>query len=64
MVYKSFCKNSKGAGIKNEIKETKGEFHSQLANELHRPINRMFKKENYILLSKIVFEVLIWLICS
>ena len=31
MVYKIFDKKSKGAGIKNEIKE-----NQQLANELHR----------------------------
>ena len=39
MVYKSFDKKSKGAGIKNEIKE-----NHQLANELHKPIIRKFKK--------------------
>ena len=33
MVYKFFDKKSKGAGIKNEIKE-----NQQLANELHKPI--------------------------
>ena len=35
MVYK----RSKGSGIENEIKE-----NQQLANELHKPINRKFKK--------------------
>ena len=39
MVYKFFDKKSKGAGIKNEIKE-----NQQLANELHKPIVRKFKK--------------------
>ena len=39
MVYKFFDKKSKGAGIKNEIKE-----NQQLANELHKPIIRKFKK--------------------
>ena len=39
MVYKFFDKNSKGSGIKNEIKE-----NQQLANELHKPIIRKFKK--------------------
>ena len=39
MVYKFFDKKSKGAGIKNEIKE-----NEQLANELHKPIIRKFKK--------------------
>ena len=35
MVYKFFDKKSKGAGIKNEIKE-----NQQLANELHKPIRK------------------------
>ena len=39
MVYKLFDKKSKGSGIKNE---TKG--NQQLANELHKPITRKFKK--------------------
>ena len=39
MVYKFFDKKSKGSGIKNKIKE-----NQQLANELHKPIIRKFKK--------------------
>ena len=39
MVYKIFDNNSKGTGIKIEIKE-----NQQLANELHKPIIRKFKK--------------------
>ena len=39
MVYNFFDKKSKGAGIKNEIKEDQ-----QLANELHKPVIRKFKK--------------------
>ena len=39
MVYKFFNKKSKGSGIKNEIKKDQ-----QLANELHKPIIRKFKK--------------------
>ena len=39
MVYKFFDKKSKGTGIKNEIKESQ-----QLANELHKPMVRKFKK--------------------
>ena len=39
IVYKFFDKNSKGADIKNKIKE-----NQQLANELHKPIIRKFKK--------------------
>ena len=39
MVYKFLIKKTKGAGVKNEIKE-----NQQLANELHKPIIRKFKK--------------------
>ena len=39
MVYNFFDKKTKGAGIKNEIKE-----NQQLANEIHKPIIRKFKK--------------------
>ena len=39
MVYKFFDKKSKGAGIKNEIKQ-----NQKLANELHKPIITKFKK--------------------
>ena len=44
MVYKVFDKKSKGSGIKNEIKE-----NQQLANELHKPIIRKFKKKESVL---------------
>ena len=42
MVYKFFDRKSKGAGLK----ENQGIFlqNSQLANELHKPIIRNFKK--------------------
>ena len=39
MVYKFLDKKSKGSGIKNDVKE-----NQQLANELHKPIIRKFKK--------------------
>ena len=39
MVYKIFDKKRKGSGIKSEIKQK-----LQLANELHKPIMRKFKK--------------------
>ena len=52
MVYKVFDKKSKRSGIKNEMKE-----NQQLANELHKPIIRKFKK--CILLLKTIFAVLI-----
>ena len=47
MVYKIFDKKSKGSGIKNEIKE-----NQQLANELHKPIIRKFKKRKVYSLFK------------
>ena len=43
IVHKFFDKKSKGAGIKNEIKE-----NQQLANEFHKPIIRKFKKKKSI----------------
>ena len=43
MVYKCFDKKSKGSDIKNEIKE-----NQQLANELHKPIIRKFKKKRVL----------------
>ena len=39
MVYKLFDKKSAGSGIKNEITQ-----YQQLAEELHTPIIRKFKK--------------------
>ena len=39
MIYNVFNKKSKEAGIKNVIEK-----HRQLANELHKPIIRKFKK--------------------
>ena len=39
MVYKDFDKKSKGIGIKNETKKNR-----ELANELHKPIIRKFRK--------------------
>ena len=40
MVYKFFDKKSIGSGIKNEIKQ-----NQQLANKLHKPIIKKFKKK-------------------
>ena len=39
MVYKSFEKRSSGSGIENEIKQ-----NEQLAEELHKPIIKKFKR--------------------
>ena len=64
MVYKFFDKKSKGSGLK----ENQGNFlhysgnllaDSQLANELHKPIIRKLKKEEFTLLLRAVFGVLI-----
>ena len=54
IVYKIFDKKSKGAGIKNEMKK-----NQQLANELHKPIIRKFKKRKVYSFLRIIFGVLI-----
>ena len=48
-----------GSGIKNESISNK-----ELAEELHKPIIRKFKKEKYTPLLQTVFGVLIYQICS
>ena len=52
MVYKFFDKRSKRSGIANEP-------NYQLANELHEPIIRNFKKEKFIHRLETIFRVLI-----
>ena len=52
MVYKFFDKKSKGSSIANEP-------NYQLANELHKPIIRKFKKEKFIHHLEKIFGVLI-----
>ena len=52
MVYKFFYKKSKGSGINNEP-------DYQLAEELHKPIFKKFKKEKFIHHLEIIFGVLI-----
>ena len=52
MVYKFFDKKSSGSGIANEP-------NYQLANELHKPIIRKLKKEEFINLLETIFGVLI-----
>ena len=52
MVYKLLDKKSKGSGITNES-------NHQLANELHIPIIRKFKKEKCILHLETIFGMLI-----
>ena len=55
MIYKFFDNKPKRSDNKNEIKE-----NQQVANELHKPIIRKFKKENCILLLKTIFGALIY----
>ena len=60
VVYKFFNKKSKDSGVaNNEIKQ-----NLQLAEELHKPIIRNFKKEQFIQDLKAIFGVLIWQICN
>ena len=55
MVYKFFHKKSKGSGVtNNKIKQ-----NLQLAEELHNPIIRNLKKEEFIQDLEIIFWVLI-----
>ena len=55
MVYKFFDKKSAGSGVaNNEIKQ-----NLQLAEELHKPIIRNFKKEQFIQDSIAIFGMLI-----
>ena len=54
MVYKFFDKKTSGSGVNNEIKQ-----NEQLAEELHKPIIKKLKKEEFILHLKTIFGVLI-----
>ena len=55
MVYKFFDKKSTGSGVANDkIKQ-----NLQLTKELHKPIIRNFKEEQFILDLKAIFGVLI-----
>ena len=54
MVYKFFGKNSKENGVNIEVKH-----NEQLAEELHKPIIRTFRKQEFILDLKKIFGVLI-----
>ena len=53
MVYKFFDKKSKGSGLKENQKNLLA--NSQLADELHKPIIRKFKKRKAYLLLKTIF---------
>ena len=54
MVYKFFDKKVKGSGVNIPL-----ELNKKSAKELHKPIIRKFKKEQFILDLKIIFGVLI-----
>ena len=54
MVNKFFDKKSKGSGVNIKLKH-----NEQLAKELHKPITKNFKKEQFILDLKTIFGVLI-----
>ena len=54
MVYTFFDKKLKGSSVNIEVKH-----NEQLAKELHRPIIRKFKKEQFIQDLKIIFGELI-----
>ena len=54
MVYKFFDKKSKGCDVNIEVKH-----NEQLAKELHKPIIRNFKKEQFVLDLELIFGELI-----
>ena len=60
MVYKFFDKKAKGSGIA----DNKNEQNMQLGKELHKPIIRSFKKKQSTHALKIIFAVLIWVMCN
>ena len=67
MVYEFFVKettsladkSAKATGVNNKIIQSE-----QLAEELYKPIIRIFRKERYIHHLKIIFGVLILLTCN
>ena len=54
MIFGFFDKKSNGVGVNNEIKQ-----NEQLAEELHKPIIKKLKIEEFILHLKTIFGVLI-----
>ena len=59
MIFGFFDKKSNGVGVNNEIKQ-----NEQLAEELHKPIMKKLKIEEFILHLKTIFGVLIQLTCN
>ena len=66
MINKCFDKNPKGSGINMEAKPVRRAYanNEKLAEELHKPIIRKFKKGRFIQDLKTIFGVLIQLICN
>ena len=62
MVYKFFDKKTKGSGVTLANKSIPQ--NEQLAEELHKPIIRKFKKGKYIQHSKTIFGLQIWQISN
>ena len=62
MVYKFFDKKTKGSGLTLANKSIPQ--NEQLAEELHKPIIRKFKKGEYIQHSKKLSGLQIWQICN
>ena len=71
MVHKCFLKKSAGSSV--SIHADESVFNSEgpldlatqkLAEELHKPIIRKFKKEKIIADPETIFGVLIWQVCS
>ena len=62
MVYKFFDKKSKRSGVNDKIKQNQHPLDlatHQLAEELHKPIIRKFKKRTVYFRFKDIFRVLI-----
>ena len=66
MVYTFFDKKAAGSGVtlanKSAIKSKPQ--NEQLAEEIHKPIIRKYKKVKYIQHSRTIFELQIWQICN
>ena len=62
MVYKFFDKKTNGSGFTLANKSIPQ--NEQVAEQLHKPIIRKIKKEEYIQHSKTIFGLQIWQICS
>ena len=59
MVYNFFDERTKGLGL-NSVNNSLN--NKKLAEKLHKPIIKTLKEETFVLVLKIIFGVLIWLI--